>query len=169
MIENKTVVRATISIVAVVVLLLHVRSAFKLDAVALAIVALGILPWLSSVIESAKLPGGWEVKFRQVETEQARQREEIATLRFLVENFITGYELIHLNKLASDEPFAFHKSDTFAAELRHLLALGFIDRKPGKGMRSLFAAADDVKNHLAITERGRDYLKYRSFVGRETS
>lgn len=96
-----------------------------------------------------------------VEQEQLRQREEIDALKFLIQNFVTRYELVHLSKLASGEPFPFTQSEAFEAELRRLLALGFIERVPGRGIRSLFDTGDDVRNHLAITGQGRTYLALR--------
>jgi hypothetical protein len=134
----------------------------KLEPVALGLAVLAVLPWLSTIIESAKLPGGWEVKFREVEREQARQREDLdAVLRFLLENFVTDHELVHLKKLASGEPFPFKKSDAFEGELRRLLGLRLIERRSGRGIRSLFRVGDDVGSHLLITDRGREYLKHR--------
>jgi len=98
---------------------------------------------------------------RAVQDEQARQRTDIdGILRFLLQSFATEYELTHLRKLESHEPFLFKWSDAFEAELRRLLSLGLIARRPGRGIRSLFAASDDVHNHLEITERGRSYLAY---------
>jgi len=98
---------------------------------------------------------------RAVQDEQARQRADIdGILRFLLQSFATEYELTHLQKLEASEPFLFNKSDAFEAELRRLLSLGLIGRRPGHGIRSLFAANDDVHNHLEITTRGRSYLAY---------
>ena len=98
---------------------------------------------------------------RAVQDEQARQRADIdGILRFLLQSFVTEYERTHLNNLESREPFLFSKSDAFEAELRRLLSLGLIARRPGRGIRSLFQAGDDVHNHLEITERGRSYLAY---------
>lgn len=98
---------------------------------------------------------------RAVQNEQARQRADIdGILRFLLQSFATPYELTHLKKLESGEPFPFTKSDTFAAELRRLLSLGLLARLPGRGVSTLFAAGDDVRNHLEITDRGRSYLRY---------
>ena len=98
---------------------------------------------------------------RAVQDEQARQRADIdGILRFLLQSFATEYELTHLKKLASREPFLFKKSAAFEAELRRLLSLGLIVRRPGRGVRSLLDAGDDVHNHLEITERGRSYLAY---------
>jgi hypothetical protein len=98
---------------------------------------------------------------RAVQDEQVRQRADIdGILRFLLQSFVTEYELTHLRKLASGEPFPFMKSAAFASELRRLASLGLIARRPGRGVTSLFEAGDDVRNHLTITERGSSYLKY---------
>ena len=100
-------------------------------------------------------------QIRAVQEEQVRQGADLQTiLRFLLQNFVSGYELIHLKKLASGEPFAFQKSDTFEKELRRLLSLGLIERRPNKGIRSLFSVGDDVRNHLEITDRGKWYLTH---------
>jgi hypothetical protein len=100
-------------------------------------------------------------QIRAVQEEQVRQGADLQTiLRFLLENFVSEYELIHLKKLASGEPFPFRKSDTFEKELRRLLSLGLIARRPNKGIRSLFGAGDDVRNHLEITERGKWYVTH---------
>jgi hypothetical protein len=101
------------------------------------------------------------IQIRAVQEEQVRQSTDLQTiLRFLLQNFITGYELVHLKKLATGEPFIFNRSDAFAEELRRLLALGLIARRPNKGIRSLFSAGDDVRNHLEITDRGKWYLAH---------
>jgi hypothetical protein len=33
----------------------------RLEATSLGLLALAVIPWLSSILESAKLPGGWEL------------------------------------------------------------------------------------------------------------
>ncbi|HET9370278.1 MAG TPA: TIR domain-containing protein [Vicinamibacterales bacterium] len=98
---------------------------------------------------------------RAVQDEQARQRADIdGILRFLLQSFATKHEITHLKKLESPEPFHFKQSPGFEAELRRLLSLGLIARRPDRGVRSLFAAGDDVHRHLEITERGRSFLAY---------
>lgn len=41
--------------------------ALAIDAVALGLLGLAVLPWLSGVIKSAELPGGWKVEFRDLQ------------------------------------------------------------------------------------------------------
>jgi hypothetical protein len=38
----------------------------KIDAVTLGLALVAVLPWLSSVIKSAELPGGWKVEFQEI-------------------------------------------------------------------------------------------------------
>jgi len=39
----------------------------RIDSVTLGLMVVAILPWLSELIESAKFPGGWEIKFRDLQ------------------------------------------------------------------------------------------------------
>jgi hypothetical protein len=68
-------------------------------------------------------------QIRAVQDEQVRQRGDLQTiLRFLLENFVSEYEVMQLRKLASGEPFPFTRSDSFEGELRRLLSLGRLRR-----------------------------------------
>jgi len=49
--------------------ILATRTVFpelSIDAIALGLLALAILPWVTSLLESAELPGGIKITFRQV-------------------------------------------------------------------------------------------------------
>jgi hypothetical protein len=73
---------------------------------------------------------------RAVQDEQVRQRGDLQTiLRFLLENFVSEYEVMQLRKLASGEPFPFTRSDSFESELRRLLSLGLIAKEAWAGNR----------------------------------
>ncbi len=43
----------------------------QVDAITLGLLIVAVLPWASTLIESAKLPGGWEVKFRDLKAASA--------------------------------------------------------------------------------------------------
>jgi hypothetical protein len=134
---------------------------WKLEPVALGLVALAALPWLSSIIQSAKV-GNVEISFRSLERKQTEQRAELdKIIQFLLENFVSKYEIIHLEKLASGDPFPFQWGETFEAELRRLIGLGLIERLPGKDLHRMKREGGDAHNYLRITERGTNYLKYR--------
>ena len=89
------------------------------------------------------------------------QAKEISWLKLIITLIISDYERMHLQNLASDEPFIAEvkEGSTFESELRHLLTLNLIERLPNKGMRSLFRQGrGEIKEHLSITEQGRKYL-----------
>ena len=161
--DKKLILR--IGITASAVCLLTIKLLFPnlhWDITALVIFAIAILPWLTSIIETAKLPGGLEFKFREVEKEQAIQRTQIDRVqKFLLDNFVNDEELKHLRSLESNRPFLFEYRDSFASELRRLAGLRLINRKPNKGIRSLRNdIGGDVKTHFEISTRGQEYLKH---------
>jgi hypothetical protein len=105
----------------------------------------------------------------QVKSEQEKagkdiqsQAKEIDWIKTMIKLLISDYERLHLQNLVSEKPFIAEvkQGSTFEWELRHLLTLNFIDRLPHTGMRTLFKIGKcDIKEHLQITEQGRNYLK----------
>jgi len=171
-------VRIGISVCALALLVLHklYPGLLPADTIGIGLLVVAILPWILSVVSEAELPGGWKVKFREVAEEQQRQAEEIEWIKFLMRNFLTQYELEHLKKFASLEPFWFDfNSGTkayFERELHRLLDLTLIEREPNKGVRGLLYDKEglqrienktmkDVKQYLHITKPGLAYLKMR--------
>lgn len=102
-------------------------------------------------------------KLESVQERQVHQSEVIGWIKLLLDVVISDYERTHLRALASDGPFwaNVQQDSSFELELRHLLTLGLVDRHPGRGIRSLFRdeGRRDVKEHLFITERGKEYLQ----------
>ena len=168
--------KVLITLLALGLVALQLLGLADINATALGLIALAVLPWLSSILDTAELPGGWKVKFREVENEQQRQAREIQWLKFLMQNFLTGYELEHLQKFAADAPFWFEfdsgTKNYFERELRRMLDLNLIERLPNSGVRALLhdragvvnvSGRDmkDVKQYLRITPQGREYLRMR--------
>lgn len=57
-----------ITLVAVLLAFVHLMwPDLKIDTITIGLFIIGILPWLASLLQSAKLPGGWEITFRDVE------------------------------------------------------------------------------------------------------
>ena len=113
--------------VAAILVILH--QWIKFDTIALGLLFIAVLPWLSSFLQSAELPGGWKFQFDQVKEEQQKQRDEIERLKFLIEEFLSEDELKHLKKLNSNEPFLVTVDGTtkyFESELRRLRWLGLV-------------------------------------------
>lgn len=60
--------KVCISIGALIFIAIHIFFPdVNIDAITLGLLIVAVLPWLTSLIESAKFPGGWEVKFRDVQ------------------------------------------------------------------------------------------------------
>jgi hypothetical protein len=100
---------------------------------------------------------------QEVEKKVDNQGKEIAWIKTLVRLVLSDSERWNLEQFARDGPFIakIERGDGFEWELRHLLSLKLIDRLKDRGMRTLYEASGDrnVKDHLIITSRGREYLK----------
>lgn len=70
-------VKVIISLIALALIAAHlIWPQLTVDAITLGLLVVAILPWLSTVIESAKFPGGWEVKFRDLQAAGAKIAQE---------------------------------------------------------------------------------------------
>jgi hypothetical protein len=163
--------RLVVSAAALILIVVKlVRPGAHIDAVVLGLLALAAIPWLSDVIQSAKV-GGFSIEFKvdRLERRQDRQRllqeeqgKEIRQLRFLVSNFANPAEVTHLTKLASSDPFPVIKDGTFSyfkEELHRLRGLQLIEGQQGKGLRSMEFEGGDVKDHFKITDKGKEFLR----------
>jgi hypothetical protein len=155
------VLGVVISVLGVIALALHLAKEVTFDTPALVLAFIVLAPWLALFLDNATLPGGWRLEFRRLETTQRRQRAELDTIKFLLENALTRWERTHLEALNAAEAFHYSWQKNFEAELTRLLALEFIERQSNKGFRS--AKADrrpdnDLRQHFRVTDRGKDYL-----------
>jgi hypothetical protein len=163
--RQDVVVKTLLSTAAAALLLyrLH-RPNAPIDGVTLGLLAVVALPWLSRVLESANFFGA-SIKFRELKATQQRQGADIATLNFMIRRLITEPEILHLEKLAANQPFPLNRDATtpfLMQELRHLRQVGFIDvtGEPGHGARALERDGGDVKDHFVVTPEGKEYLAY---------
>ena len=66
-------IKLSVTIVACVLAVLHiVEPQWKIDSITIGLLILACLPWLASFIASLKLPGGWEITFRDVQAASAK-------------------------------------------------------------------------------------------------
>ena len=66
--KNTTWIKIMVSCGGLLVLLARlIWPTIKIDAISLGLIIVAILPWLSSLIESAEFPGGWKIKFRDIQ------------------------------------------------------------------------------------------------------
>ena len=71
--------RQLVSLGALLLALAHiVWPQLAIDAVALALIIIAILPWLAPLVKSLELPGGWKVEFQELQ--KAASRAESAGL-----------------------------------------------------------------------------------------
>ncbi len=133
-----------------------------LDAPALALVTLALLPWIATHLTSAKLPGGIEFAFRDVQRRQELNEQAITQLRFVVEGTLTRHEYQHLLNIRDNVEYEIEGISVSAlrAELRRLRGLGLIEGGVGA-----FTAAYQGKRRIGdwfrLTPRGNEYLKMR--------
>ena len=162
------ITKIVISIIALFLISLRwICPDIKIDTVTISLLVVALLPWIAVLVESAELPGGWKVRFRELKSEQDKQKSDIDSLKFLVSHFVTDAEFRHLHKLAENHPFPFvlgPETSFFEKELRRLRSFGLIAGHPGKGVRSLMKDGGDVKDHFCITEVGRKYLILRNDI-----
>jgi hypothetical protein len=150
------------------------------DALSVGLLIIAILPWVSQLLSSAKLPGGWEFVFRELKENQQKQagvlldqQAQILALRTAVRGIVTKYELDKLVGLSKDGPFLCKYSDDMIDELKRLRALNLASHHEGTGVAQL--ARDnkgkdqqfDLKRYFYITEEGRKYLTIRSVASSE--
>lgn len=65
---SSTIIKTAVSAVALGLIVLHILlPALKVDSIVLGLIAIAVLPWVYTFVESAKLPGGWEIKFREIQ------------------------------------------------------------------------------------------------------
>ena len=134
-----------------------------IDAIALGLAVIALVPWIADFLSGAKLPGGIEVAFRAVERRQTLNEEAIAQLRFIVDGFLTRDEYQHLLNIRNnvEDEVKRDTANALAAELRRLRALGLIE---GTGVES-FSAPDGRRRRIGdafrLTPRGDEYLAMR--------
>jgi hypothetical protein len=161
-------IKIAISVIGIALAILHTTKLLSFDTQGLILLIIALFPWLTRFLSKAELPGGWKLEFiQQIQEEQVRQKYEIEQLRFLIEGFVTDSELNILKKLSSEDPYLVKVDKTshfFANELDRLRRLGLIANFDNKGRGTLLVNDGKnrkVKEHFYITEKGKNYLKFR--------
>lgn len=160
-----------IAITAITFVLFLLHQWIKFDTIALGLLFIAVLPWLSAFLQSAELPGGWKFQFDQVKEEQEKHGKDIDTLKFLVVNLFTKPEVEHLKKISSGAEFSIDLDDatnrsiffsTFRNEIARLYNSDFITfHKDSRGADLFDPGGPDKRNVLdycKITCNGRQFL-----------
>ncbi len=132
------------------------------EALVLAIILLfnsGLIQRLESVAISDK---GLSIQLQRLQSKQDKHQALLkSVVEFLINNFVSEYELKHLERLSDKGPTPFEKTYSFEAELRHLRSMGFIQTtNPGMAIYQL-PQAGDLKDYFLVTDAGRSYLEFR--------
>src|SRR6516164_7668603 len=155
-------VKLTVSLAILLVFCLHLFLKTDLvDGTAALLLAVAILPWLSDLLDTLELPGGWKLHFRNLEEEQTKQRRQLEQLQLATRLLLTDAEMQHLKRFAGAAPMPLHRDYTtpfYEKELRRLKALGLIEGSVGDFLRK----GDDARAHLKITLEGAKYLEFRA-------
>jgi hypothetical protein len=104
------------------------------------------------------------IGLKGIQAKLRKQQEEIDVLKFLVSGYVTDFELVHLQKLASPQPFPYNRGDTFIEELKRLWQLGLVGKIQSDWYFRGLPDSGNLKHYLTITDRGRTYLTLRAHV-----
>jgi hypothetical protein len=166
-VNRVTGIKIAISIAAVGLIGVHAAwPSVKVDAVTLGLVIVAILPWLSAVVESAEFPGGWKIKFRDLETAARKVTKEapvaiglqappaadttwspdpnlaLVQLRVEIEKRLRA--LAEQHGLQSRRPLS-----QLVIMLRNG---GFLDRDVGSGLQELIAAGNQAAHGARVED-----------------
>ena len=100
-------------------------------------------------------------KLEVVEAEQSSQKKSIDALSFLISHFVPQYEIDHLKNLLSKDKFEYQLQESFKREIRHLLDMQFIRRKPNVSFSNL-PEKGNLKDYFEVTDLGKNLLRIRS-------
>jgi hypothetical protein len=119
---------------AIALIVLHlIRPSLGIDSVTLGLLIVAFLPWLLTFVASAEFPGGWKLKFRELEKKLDDQQEVINQVVL----FSMAHHLFrHLTELharsKTNEEYLFRSNEIFKRDLLFLRDHGFIEStRPG--------------------------------------
>lgn len=73
----------------------------KIDSITIGLLFIALIPWLPNYIKSAKLPGGWEINFQNLE---AAGKKIIKEEELKSEDSDSKYETVSYLSVADDDP-----------------------------------------------------------------
>ncbi len=117
-----------------------------------------------------------DIRSRQDEQDSqiSKQQAQIRSLQVALQGILTEYEFDKLVGLSKDAPFLCYYSDDMLNELKRLRAMNLIQNFEGTGLTSIRNSYQgknqqfDLKRFFYITEHGREYMRLRDELLRET-
>lgn len=116
---------------------------------------------------------------KDLRAQQVSTQSEVRGLQVAMKGIVTEYEHDKLLGLATEGPFSVHYSHRMYEEIRRLCTIGYLKTCAGPidDLRRLGARLDDqarrqeqfdLKEYVAITAEGQEYVRIRSQLDQET-
>jgi hypothetical protein len=165
-------VRIVVTVVASILIFAHIlRPEIKIDSVTVALFVVALMPWVSSFIDTASLPGGWKLSFRKIEKTIEEQEEVIAQQRKIIDDLVVfkmAWFLFDLLKgiyyaQKKNEEYPFSKDKDHIKNLTFLRDNGYIEII---GIRKL-SDNDNLARLIKLTPIGSAYVEIRERRERE--
>jgi hypothetical protein len=153
-------IKWTITFSAIAAIIFHVvfPKALVNDQTTIVLLIAAFLPWLTSLVDEAAFPGGWSVKFRQLEQDTNILRSRLDRLILMSLSDRLRKELKDFN--TDNLPGKVQLIPAYRSELEHLHHRGFLRFLKGtNGFDDIPYDCHDIYVYLSITELGRDYLE----------
>jgi hypothetical protein len=118
---------------------------------------------------------GISAQFERIEERQKTIESEVQALQVALTGLVTKFELIHLQKLASEAPAIVRFGNIMLAELTRLDSMQFVYPIDVRGLNALRDDHGsglnefDLKDYVAITNEGREYLNLRAQLDARTA
>lgn len=160
------IIRILVPAAAISLLISHIIwPELGIDYVSVILIIVAIVPWLPTLLESAKLPGDVELKFRQISDDVKEQRQYIERQQELI-NKLVVYSMAynHYDRLKelhdccnNNNSYKFSKDDGIIGQLLYLRDNNFIELWGIRG----FEDGRDISKDLKITPTGEFYIELR--------
>lgn len=111
--------------------------------------------------------GGFSATFQELRRRQETLEDQVGMLSVILGGMLTYFEYEKLHFLAHGQPFMVRYAPRMMDELYHLDALRYIKVLTPSGLQRIVddhqgsGAEFDLKQYVAITDRGRAYLEFR--------
>jgi hypothetical protein len=145
----------------IVVITGTIKRADKIDAVDLALIALGVLLFVAltnpQVLQRIRILeiGNLKFELREVRTQQAEQRDALESITTILSILLPKYEQKHLVNLLRST-VAYNGGNAMRTELRHLRTIGLIEVRGNHTIGEMHSDMTfDLTDYVKLTALGR--------------
>lgn len=171
--KEANIARLIITAAASILILARIQwPDLKIDTVSIALFIVALLPWISSFIDSASLPGGWKFNFREIQKTVENQEKKLQDQNGLIQQqrkiiddlvvFNMAWFLFDLLKgiyyaQKNNEEYSFNKNKSNTDNLLFLRNNGYIEIQ---GIRQL-EHNSDIAKIVKLSPIGKSYVEIR--------